>query len=72
MSSLSLFKSLWILVNSFFRFKLMDYTSANPNNGRLLYVAISDTDYSKWVVKYRQEASKEEEDDDSDDLWRRA
>jgi len=75
MSSLSLFISVCgDCLTHFFRFELMPYTTTDTNNGKLLHVTISDTDYSKWVAKYRQEASKEEDgdaDDDIDDIWRR-
>ena len=71
MSSLSLFKCLWKLVNPFFRFELFPYTTADQKNGKILHVTVSDTDYSRWVAKYRQEASREDgdADDDIDDLW---
>ena len=70
MSSSCLFKCSWRLVKPFFRFLLFPYTTANQSNGKLLYVTVPDSDYPKWVAKYRQEAAREEDGDaDTDDIW---
>ncbi|EDR11945.1 uncharacterized protein LACBIDRAFT_313933 [Laccaria bicolor S238N-H82] len=50
-------------------FQLFSYTTADARNGKILHVTVSDADYSTWVAKYRQEASKQDADDD-DDIWR--